>query len=222
MMLRKPITGLMLLLLASPVQAERLPLPLALPQGRPSCALDGWAYSNGLVDVVMRQAPDANSKALGIVPLGDPSAPSTQGDGLYPAQLTISHYAAGWLKVAALTDQENGEDARALPPAAGWIAANGIRFTIQSGQGHAAADAGSAVLIDLQDDWATELGQIDEVRACQGDWVLVVYRQTLVRDAKGALHPVADERQIRKEAWFPNTCGDLFTTCDRNSARIGQ
>lgn len=211
-----------LLVISGPAQAERLALPLALPQDAPRCRLEGWAYSNGLVEVVLRQAPDAASPALGIVPLGDPLTPALHGDGLYPALMTISQYASGWLKVSALTDQENGEAARDVPPAAGWIAANGIRFTIQSGQGHAAPDAGSAVLIDLQDDWATELGQIDEVRACQGDWVLVAYRQTLARDAKGALSPLAGEQQLRKQAWFRNTCGDLFTTCDRTAERIGQ
>lgn len=218
MNLRKAIAGLLVVLAtAGQAQAERLALPLALPQAVQDCALHGWVYSNGLVELVLRQSPDASSTALGIVPVGDPSQTASHGNGLYPAQVAISHYATGWLKVSELTDQENEEAARDLPPLPGWIAANAIRFTIQSGQGHAAPDAASAVLIDLHDDWATELGQIDELRACQGDWVLVAYRQTLARTATGALLALAGDQQIRKQAWFRNTCGDLFTTCDRGT-----
>lgn len=223
MTIRQPLLGFLALLATAPLaQAERLPLPLDLPQGVQKCELQGWAYSNGLVDVVLRHAPDKDSKARGIVPVDDPSKTAAHGTLLYPVEITIVQYDSGWLKVSVLRDQENGEAARDLPPTPGWIAANAIRFNIQSGHGHEAPDPASPVLIDMKDEWATEVGEIEQVHACQGDWVLVDYRQTLTRDAQDALVPLAAEKQFRKQAWFRNTCGDLFTTCDRGSEQIGQ
>ncbi|MBK1793592.1 hypothetical protein JHL21_03675 [Devosia sp. WQ 349] len=216
MVIRNPLLGFLALLAIAPqAQAERLGIPLPLPQGVQTCELQGWAYSNGLVEVVLRQSPDKDSKALGIVPVDDPSKTASHGNMLYPAEITIVQYDGGWLKVSALRDLENAEAERAVPPTPGWIAANSIRFNIQSGNGYAAPDTASAVLIDMKGEWATEVGEIEQVHACQANWVLVDYRQTLTRDAQGALVPVAEEKQTRKQAWFRNTCGDLFTTCDR-------
>lgn len=216
MFTRKPLLGFLALLATTPhAQAERLALPLALPQGAQICDLQGWAYSNGLAEVVLRQSPDKASKALGIVPVDAPPNAASHGNMLYPAEVTVTQYDSGWLKVSALRDLENGEAARALPPTPGWIEANAIRFNIQSGHGYEAPDTASKVIIDMKDEWATEVGEIEQVHACQGDWVLVDYRQTLTRDAQDALVPLAAEKQFRKQAWFRNTCGDFFTTCDR-------
>lgn len=212
--------GLALLALAPQAQAERLPLPLALPQGMQNCELQGWAYSNGLADVVLRHSPDGHGTALGIVPVVDRSKTASHGNRLYPAVLVIEQYRNGWLQASVVSDQENLEAARATPPTPGWIPANAIRFNIQASQGYEAPDSASKVLIDLKDDWASELGDIEQVHACQDDWVLVDYRQKLTRGAHDALVPLAEERQFRKQAWFRNTCGDLFTTCDRGSAQI--
>lgn len=216
MFIRKPLLGFLALLASTPhVQANRLALPLALPQGTQFCDLQGWAYSNGLAEVALHQFPDKASKALGIVPVDDLLQDALHGNRLYPAEVTITQYDSGWLKVSELRDLENGDAARAVPPTPGWIEANAIRFNIQSGHGYEAPDTASKVIIDMKDEWATEVGEIEQVHACQGDWVLVDYRQKLIRDAQYALVPVATEKQFRKQAWFRNTCGDFFTTCDR-------
>lgn len=216
MVIRNSFLGLLALLATAPhAQAERLALPLTLPQGAQNCDLQGWAYSNGLADVVLRQSPDKESRALGIVPVSDPSKIASHGNMLYPAEVTVAQYDRGWLKVSELRDQENDEAARVVPPTPGWIEANAIRFNIQSGNGHEAPDPASKVLIDMKGEWATEVGEIEQVRACQGDWVLVDYRQTLTREAQHGLVPLSAEKQFRRQAWFRNTCGDLFTTCDR-------
>jgi len=154
--------------------------------------------------------------------VGDPSKTASHGNALYPAIIVIEQYHNGWLKASDVTDAENLEATRPTPPAPGWITANSIRFNIQAGQGHEAPDTGSKVLIDLNGDWASEVGEILQVHACQEDWVLVDYRQKLTRGEHGALVPLADENQTRKQAWFRDTCGDLFTTCDRGTAQIPQ
>lgn len=214
MFTRKPLLGFLALLATTPhAQAERLALPLALPQGAQVCDLQGWAYSNGLAEVVLRQSPDKASKALGIVPVDAAPNAASHGNMLYPAEVTVTQYDSGWLKVSALRDLENGEAARALPPTPGWIEANAIRFNIQSGHGYEAPDTASKVIIDMKDEWATEVGEIEQVHACQGDWVLVDYRQTLTRDAQDALVPLAAEKQFRKQAWFRNTCPPTASVC---------
>lgn len=221
--MRTPIVGILTLLALAPyAQAERLPLPLALPEGVKQCELQGWAYSNGLAPIVMRQSADQDSAPLGIVPVDDLSKTASHGNTLYPAVMVIAQYDKGWMKAAVVTDQENLEAARATPPAPGWIPANAIRFNIQASQGHEAPDRASKVLIELKGEWASEVGEIEQVHACQDDWVLVDYRQTLTRGADDALVPLPAEQQFRRQAWFRDTCGDLFTTCDRGSAQIPQ
>lgn len=37
-----------------------------------------------------------------------------------------------------------------------------------------------------------------------------------------AIIPLAKEKHTRKQAWFRDTCGDLFTTCDSGTAQIPQ
>jgi len=220
MFIQKSLFGFLVLFATAPhAQAERLALPLALPQSAQNCDLQGWAYSNGLAEVVLRQSPDKDSEALGIVPVDDLLPDASHGNTLYPAEVTITQYDSGWLKISALRDLENGEAARAVPPTPGWIKANAIRFNIQSGHGYESPDPASKILINMKDEWATEVGQIEQVHACQDDWVLVDYRQTLIRDAQDALVPLTAEQQVRKQAWFRNTCGDFFTTCDR---QVGQ
>lgn len=221
MSVRTPIVALLIILVtASQSFAERLPLPLPLPKGLQDCALKGWAFSNGLEDVVLRDGPHKDSKMIGIVLEAMPSRSGSQEQSLYPVHLEITQYENGWMKVSSLKDQVNDGKARSLPSPPGWIPANAIRFKLQSGNGYLAPDSTSKVLIDLNGQSATEIGQIEQVEACQGDWVLLAYRQKLTRGADGALIPLTEERQFRKQAWFRNTCGDFLTTCDRGSVDL--
>lgn len=202
-------------ILVSPAHAQAVgDMPLAPA----ACQLDGWANAVGEGPVTLRATPAPEGASLGELPLFDGDKSSANGDVLYPAELTVTGYENQYLLVTHLTDQENAEAARPLPAIPGWIPADAIRFTIQSGQGHQAPDAGSPVLIDLHDDWAGELGEIETVHACQADWVLVSYRQTLQRNQAGGLDPVPQAEQRAQRMWFRNICGNMFTTCDQGGA----
>lgn len=134
--------------------------------------------------------------------------------------IIIEQYHNGWLEVSVVTDEKNLETARDTSPASSSIPANAIRFNIQAGQEHEASDTVSKVLIDLKADWASELEKIQQVHACQEDGVLADYRRIRTGGEHDALIPLAEEKQTRKQSWFRDTCGDLFTTCN-SAVRMG-
>lgn len=130
---RTPIFGGLATRVLTPyAHAERLPLALALPKGVQNCELQGWAFSDGLEEIVLHQFPRQESKALGIVPVMDRSRTASHGNMRYRTVVVIAQYDNGWRKASDVTDQENLQAARDTAPTPEWIPANAIRVNIQA------------------------------------------------------------------------------------------
>ncbi|WP_217622879.1 hypothetical protein [Ketogulonicigenium robustum] len=182
-----------------------------LPQG---CTLSGWISPAVADGVPARALPDSGAAVLGVYPVSDNTPPAGREDPLVPVMVEVGAAQDGWFQIVAASDGDN-DDARPLPPNTGWVPADSVRFAIQSARGYAQPDTSSAQLVDLGDDWATDLGAVDQVLSCAGDWVQIDYRQTLKRAANDALVDITPHTQTR--AWFRGVCGNPMTTCDMRS-----
>lgn len=206
---------------AGVVDARPLPQTAWIPTDATACDLTAWPSYRLNAPVVVRSAPDTQAAALGAIPTR-----SDQIDYPHSVRFQVREARPGWLKIADASDAYNhGEtdaDDRPLPvrtvySGEGWIPADAAQFAIQSARGFARPDRSSERLLDLGDDWVTDMGRVAAIRACGPEgWVLVDY--VVVRESVGGVpHELAADRVRTGTAWFQGVCEAEETTCDMAS-----
>lgn len=200
--MRSGLLACALLVVATAARAETPP-PATL------CDAGAWAR-HGDAPVAIHAAPSEASPVIGRLPAAD-----TTRD--YSVTFRIIGTENGWLHIDRLSDAMNteaGHEERPLPTVDGWIPAGAAAFGIQSGRGHAAPSADSARHLDLGGDWLTEMGRVDALLACAGEWMLLdatILRRRVANDGLEAIVPA------RIRAWFRGHCPNQETSCDMQS-----
>lgn len=192
--------------------AEGVATIAAAPKGTRPCSIEAWTNNAGGEDIEVREAPRTEAQIIGRLPVTGSGA-----DTAYSVRFAVTAFEAGWMKVDGASDRYNDAGARPVFAKQGWIVADAVRFQIQSARGFAEPDAGKARIVDLGDDWATDLGRIGRVLACDGEWALVDLVVERRRDGRGRLLELAELDRTRHRAWFRGLCGVEETTCDMKS-----
>lgn len=206
-----------LALFAAPAAMAASPQAEA-PAGSTTCAFGAWAnYEKPSITV--REAPSANAKALGQIPT-KPAAGEPEYS--YSVTFDVKQAQDGWLKIANASDAYNEDEfpdqaPRKVYKGEGWIRADDARVGIQSARGYLKPDAASQRLVDLGSDWLTEMGRIQGIRACRGDWVLLDYLVDRKRSPQDEIVERAKGEQLAGRAWFRGLCDVQETTCDMKS-----
>ena len=180
-----------------------------------ACSIDAWVVERDPAGLNVRAGAHHDAPILGTLPAYVPDG-ERRGFGI-PVRITAARN--GWFRIAGAHDDpaRSGKPPRSTYPGEGWVAANMVRFKLQSGRAHTAPLPSSRVLLDIGSDDVTELGEITRVRDCVGDWVQVDLRLNARRDPKtDALLSLPAERQMVVErAWLRGVCANQETTCDR-------
>ena len=194
------------------------PALVKIPHGTTRCNFGAWVSFRAEAPIPVRAGPTTTAKFLGELPI----APETAGD-LSAVEFDIVEARPGWLKIDQATDpvelNEDGEEipARPLPSGPGWIPDDAAQIGIQSALGYASPDAASPLLLDIGDDWVTDMGWTGAIRGCSGDWLLVDYQIERARTPTGALVDLPENERPRGTAWFRGICANQKTTCDMAS-----
>lgn len=205
-----------LAVLLSPAAAQFAGITTERPVGEFACSIEAWTNNAIGRDVEVRQEPNAGSPVVGRLPITAPNA-----DQRYSVRFSVTASFPGWLKIKSATDQNNGETARPVFSGDGWILADAVRFHIQSARGYEGPASTHPRVLDLGDDWATEMGQIERVLGCDHEWVLIDLVVERKRQANGGLIELPDSDRPRVRAWFRGVCGIEETTCEVKSVDGG-
>ena len=213
------ITGVLLAAGTSAMAVPTVPPARAeLPAGSTSCDFDAWTSFRASEPVDIRAQPNANAKILGSLPVS-----TNPTDEVGSIEFVVVEARPGWLRIDRVSDP-GGEDAKGTPlplrdvyQGTGWIPANAAQIGIQSALGYARPDAGSPIILDLDDDWLTDMGDLQAIRACAGPWLLLDYHLRRERRPSGALIDIPDTENRTGTAWFRGICANQYTTCDMKS-----
>lgn len=213
------IAGLLLAASTSAMAVPTVPLPRAdVPSGSTSCDVNAWTSFRATEPVNIRAQPDANAKVLGSLPVS-----TNPNDEVGSVEFVVVEARPGWLRIEQAFDP-GGEDAEGKPlslrdvyQGTGWIPANAAQIGIQSALGYARPDASSPIILDLDDDWLTDMGDLQAIRACAGPWLLLDYHLLRERKPSGALVDIPDTENRTGMAWFRGICANQYTTCDMKS-----
>ncbi|PQZ48487.1 hypothetical protein CQ052_17440 [Ochrobactrum sp. MYb15] len=187
------------------------------PAGATSCAFSAWTNSEK-PSIEVRETPSADAKLLGHIPTG-----SKVGEAEYAYSIGFDVLEAkdGWLKIANASDAYNEESDDYVPrevyKGEGWIKSDEAKVGIQSARGFLKPDPQSDRLLDIGSDWLTEMGRINNILACNEDWVLLDYTVLRKRMAGEELVELASDEQLTGRAWFRGLCSNAETTCDMKS-----
>jgi len=197
---------------AVPLHAQTAAEP---PARETRCAIDGWTNNRFGEDIPIREHPNASAPVVGRLPVTPESAQNAYGDRLYSVRMDIVGFSGGWLRIDHASDRYNDTPpggARRISSPSGWMPADGVRFQIQSAFGYDTPSLAGRKILDLANDWATDIGAIERVLACNGSWVLVDLRLTH-RRIGDRLIEFGNEQQTIRRAWFRDVCGNEETTC---------
>ncbi|MET4683522.1 hypothetical protein [Brevundimonas faecalis] len=183
------------------------------PMGDQACALQAWINDIPGRDVEVRANPHVDAQVIGTLPHTGPD------DDRLSIHISITASNSGWLKIQDASD-DDADRARPVYSGQGWIEADAVRFGIQSGRGFAAPDARSDRVVDLDDNWATEMGRIEKVLDCRQDWVLIDFVQERRRDGDDRLIDIPVQDRLQRRAWFRGVCDAQETTCDMRSVDL--
>lgn len=188
--------------------------PVWMPEEPSRCELRGWVASRDVVTVRSQPSPDAD--AVGTLP----AMVKTPDFFHYGVELSILSAQNGWLKIADARDDPvlSGQPARPTYSGTGWVPGSAVSFSVQSDTGYARPDTTSTTLATLEDGWLTEVGAIDRIVACTGEWALLDYRLVRERnDTTDILEELTPEQQAatQSRAWFRGICPLQETTCDQ-------
>lgn len=184
------------------------------PAAETQCKLQAWVSDANPRGVEVHAAPSATTQVLGTLP---PYLTTTQEGYAFGVPLSIAGSRDGWVRIANARDDSSFTGAPERPTYAGtgWIPATALRFAVQSGRGYVRPDAKSKRIVDLGSDWLTEMGKIDRVLACSGDWALLEFTLHSRRDpATEALKELPSNERNRQRAWFRRICAAQETTCE--------
>jgi len=184
------------------------------PEKPTQCDLGGWVSSPEAVTV--RAQPDENAASLGTLP----PMIKTPDAFHYGVELTIHGSHNGWLIISGAQDDPelSGQPARPVYSGSGWIPGSAVSFSVQSDTGYARPGATSTVVATFDGAWLTEVGDIDRVVACNGEWALLDFHRVRERnETTDILETLTPEEQAASQnrAWFRNICPVQETTCDQ-------
>lgn len=188
-----------------------------VPAGATSCAFNAWT-NNDKTLIEVRAAPSADAQLVGQIP-----TVSAAGEAEYAYSISFDVLEAkdGWLKIANASDVYNEESDDYVPrevyKGEGWIKSDEAKVGIQSARGFRKPDPQSERLLDIGSDWLTEMGRINNILACNEDWVLLDYTVLRKRMAGEELVELASDEQLAGRAWFRGLCSNAETTCDMKS-----
>lgn len=196
---------------------EDAPAPTAMPEGARACRIEGWVIDRDPAGLNVRAAPARDAGVLGTLP---PYVENGDGRG-FGIPVHVQASLDGWFLIEAGDDDPDrtGGARRPVYSGQGWVAANMVRFSLQSGRGYARPDSGEPPIVDLEPDTVSEMGRIVRVHGCTGDWVDVEYRLERRRDLTtlALLESSPREAAIVHRGWFRGTCANQETNCDRTS-----
>jgi hypothetical protein len=185
-----------------------------VPTEETSCKFTGWAIDRDPRGINVRAAPSSRAAVRGTLP------PYVRGpDRYFGVELDITGSHNGWLRIEAAKDdsERSGRPPRATYSGAGWVHGSRVMFAVQSGAGYARPDMTSQQLVNLGDDWLTDMGKIRLIVACNEEWALVEFeierRRNPVTEALEDLS-AAERKASRRRAWFRGICWSQETTCD--------
>ena len=188
--------------------------PVWLPEEPTQCELRGWVASQDVVTVRAQPGPDADT--LGTLP----AMVKTPDYFFYGVELNILGSRNGWIKIANAKDDPgmSSQPARPTYSGTGWVPGSAVSFSVQTDTGYARPDTSSTAIATLDGGWLTELGEIDRIVACTGEWALLSYRLVRERnDTTDILEELTPEEQeaTQGQAWFRDICPLQETTCDQ-------
>lgn len=199
---------------ATPAQA--LASQAWTPPGATACQFDGW--TNSLKPAIpVRDGPSSDAARVGMLPV---TADEEESEYTYSVRFRVTEALNGWLKIDQASDDYN--EAEGAPPrevyrGSGWIRSDDARVGIQSGRGYAQPDSKSERLLDLGGDWLTDRGQIQNIVACSGEWLLLDYQLNTRATSDGRLQDIPEKDRGIARAWFRGVCSNEETTCDMRS-----
>lgn len=192
------------------------PVTAVIPAGPSACSFDGWVSFAFDAQVPVHEGPSEETAILGYLP----NRSNDPDEERYAVEFHVSEARPGWLRIQDAQDRE-GSDAggRELPPrpvyqGEGWIRAHLAQVGVQSSHGYARPDARSERIVDLRGRWLTEVGWVNGIRACSGEWLLLDF---VLEDRAGITQGEVAGRSTGT-AWFRGICSIQETTCDRRSA----
>jgi hypothetical protein len=186
-----------------------------VPTAETECAIEGWSKETHQPGLEVHASAEKNSEVIGILPAYVINFDSRN----FGVEFEIIGSYQGWLKIRGAKDDpdRSHQPLRATYPGTGWIPSTSIDFMVQSASGHLRPDAVSPKILDLKGDWLTEMGRIERVIACSGEWVLLDYSLVSQRNQQtmGLKELTKTEQKASQgRAWFRGVCANQETTCE--------
>src|SRR5690606_5883082 len=118
---------------------EDAPAPTAMPEGARACRIEGWVIDRDPAGLNVRAAPARDAGVLGTLP---PYVENGDGRG-FGIPVHVQASLDGWFLIEAGDDDPDrtGGARRPVYSGQGWVAANMVRFSLQSGRGYARPDS---------------------------------------------------------------------------------
>jgi hypothetical protein len=187
------------------------------PTAETECHIEGWSKATQQQGLPVRASVGASAQIVGTLPAYVLNFDSYN----FGVEFQILGSHQGWFKINGAKDDphRSNQPLRATYPGIGWIPGESVAFRVQSGSGHLRPDGESPKQLDLQGDWLTSMGEIEQVIACSGEWVLLDYilrkqrnQQTLALKRLSA----AEQQASQGRAWFRGVCANQETTCEES------
>ena len=187
-----------------------------MPTGKTTCEFSGWIPGmTASKPLGVRAAPSAKARILGPIPVGgDPKVYE------YAAEVRITGTSPGWIRINQASDDmnlNNDAPARQIYRGVGWIPNDAAAIGIQSGLGFERPDPSSRKILDHPGRWLTELGRIEAILGCSGEWILLQYRLDKRPVSEDRTAEIAPRDRRSQRAWFRGVCSAQETTCDMAS-----
>jgi hypothetical protein len=160
-------------------------------------------------------APDTQSPVLGrILP---PVLIENRG---WPVSFAIHEARDGWLLV-----EHAGDDSvlierapRPMYSGHGWIRGNGVSVGVQASQMFAEPRHASDIVVQADPVHTLEgVGEMVEVSACEGDWVLSRWRIREPRGVRYHANALVTANPLVVQGWVTGICNIQETSCDQPS-----
>ena len=160
-------------------------------------------------------APDTQSPVLGRI------LPPVVLDGRgWAASFAIREARDGWLLVEHAGDDSvvTETPARPMYSGRGWIRGKGVSVGVQASQAFAEPRHASDIVVQADPDHQLEgVGEMVEVSACEGDWVLARWR---IRDPGSVRYHASAfvaANPLVVKGWVTGICNIPETSCDQPS-----
>lgn len=180
------------------------------------CAISGWGETPDGGPLPVREKPDRSAKVTGHFPVDveDRLAPPANPPGKRElAEFEVLERRGRWFRVGdarivTLTDASWEVRNSDL---AGWIPAHAVRFSIESGDLHAAPSSSADILFSAASDIGSSWSRLKD---CRGAWA----RVTLTAENMASLSRTGEDRSRAVTGWVRSVCGSAMTGCDYPAA----